>query len=95
MHKTPIVSYLKRISTFIKNTNVPICIECSNFIEHKTNYPYDDAPNDIKYGKCKLFGKQNLVTGQIENEYASVCRISDNMCGESGKYFDDRNKEKS
>jgi hypothetical protein len=26
--------------------------------------PYDD-PSD-NFGKCKLFGKQNLVTGQIE-----------------------------
>jgi len=43
------------------------------------------------FGKCKLFGHKNLVTGKIEYKFASVCRnsISGELCGVDGKYFDE------
>jgi hypothetical protein len=40
-------------------------------------------------GKCSLYGKINLVTGEIEHEYASVVRSIDNMCGLNGTHFED------
>ena len=75
---------------FIKNANFKSCVNCINFIEEKTNYPYEQLPNDKLHGLCKKFGTQDLVTGQIENEFAVLCR-SDNMkCGLSGKYFENK-----
>jgi hypothetical protein len=79
----------RTISTFIKHRDLPACINCVHFIPDKTNYPYDPLPNDEKYGKCKLFGKQNVVTGTINNEYASLCRIDEEKCGEKAQYFKD------
>ena len=52
--------------------NLPICVNCRHFIPHTTHYSYEDPPSD-NYGKCKLFGKQNLVTGQTEYVYAEIC----------------------
>ena len=74
-------------SSFIKYNNLPSCINCLHFIKDISNYPYDPPPNDKKYGKCKLFGYQNMVTGEINNEYAIECRNNQNKCGEKGKYF--------
>jgi len=74
-------------SSFIKYNNLPSCINCVHFIKDTSNYPYDPPPNDKRYGKCKLFGYQNMVTGDINNEYAMECRNNENKCGEKGKYF--------
>lgn len=71
----------------ITNQNLPLCIQCRNFIPHTTYYPYEDPPTD-NYGKCKMFGEQNVVTGQIEYRYASTCRSGSSLCNISGKYFE-------
>ena len=63
---------------FIKNENFKSCINCINFMEEKTLYPY----------QCKKFGIQDLVTGKIENEFALLCRTDNTKCGETGKYFE-------
>ena len=79
----------RTLSSFIKYKDLPVCINCVHFIEDKTNYPYDPPPNDEKYGKCKLFGKQDMVTGNIKYEYASLSRENEKKCGEKGQYFKD------
>lgn len=63
---------------------LPLCINCKHFINHKTNYPFDDIPNDSLYGKCSIFGKIDLVTGEKEYFYASTCRSLEHLCGEKG-----------
>ena len=80
----------KNFSSFIKYKDFPLCINCVHFIRHETNYPYDPPPSDENYGKCKLFGKQNMVTGEINNEYAVLCRENEKKCGEDGKYFSNK-----
>jgi hypothetical protein len=35
----------------------------------------------------KLFGKQDMVTGQVNHEYAIESRNNENKCGEKGQYF--------
>ena len=40
-------------------------------------------------GRCRLYDKINLVTGEIEHEYASVVRSIDSMCGINGTHFED------
>ena len=85
---------IKRLATlttrrtiFIKNKDFKSCAGCANFLEHSTVYPYDSLPNDEKYGKCKMFGEQNLVSGNIEYDYATWCRQDKYKCGIDGKYF--------
>jgi len=72
---------------FIKNANLPSCVNCIHFIEDKTNYPYDQLA-DNKYGKCKLFGYKDIITGEIENTQAINCRTDKDQCGNSGNYFE-------
>jgi hypothetical protein len=77
----------RKLSTgqfFIRNKALPICSNCLHFIEHKNNYPYDPIPCDTKYGKCKKFGEVNLITGTIEYDVASNCRLNANKCGNFG-----------
>ena len=66
---------------FIRNKALPICSNCLHFIEHTNNYPYDPIPSNEKYGKCKKFGEINMITGSIEHDLASDCRLTENKCG--------------
>jgi hypothetical protein len=79
-------------NSFIRNKNFPTCINCLYFIEDKTNYPYDSIPNDEKYGRCKKFGEVNLITGIIDYDLASNCRLNDNKCGIIGLEYISKNK---
>jgi len=81
------INKTRHFSSFIKNRDLPLCINCVHFIKDVSNYPYDPPSNDERYGKCKLFGYQNVVTGYNNYTYASMCRHDDNKCGEKGKYF--------
>ena len=69
------------VPTFIRNKELPICSKCAHFIEHTNNYPYDPIPSNEKYGKCKKFGEMNMITGSIEHDLASDCRLNDSKCG--------------
>ena len=75
---------------FIKNTNLPICINCLYFIEHKNNYPYDPISDDKLYGRCKKFGEIDFVTGLIEYNFAKDCRDDINKCGKIGSEYKDK-----
>lgn len=82
------INIVKR-TLFIKNKDIKPCSSCIHFIEHTPNYPYEDSPNDEKYGKCKMFGEQNLVSGQVHHDYAVWCRQDNNKCGIIGKHYID------
>jgi len=47
------------------------------------------------FGGCGLFGEMDVVSGKIMYEYAGTCRTSENKCGLSGKYFQEKPLEKS
>lgn len=64
----------------IINYNFPICKNCINFIKS-----YKE--NDFIFSKCKKFGEKNLITGDIDYQYADICRESKRLCGLEGKYF--------
>jgi hypothetical protein len=85
-----ILNFLLALPLFIKNNDLPCCVNCIHFIESENNYPYDPIPDNNNFGKCKLFGIKNMVTCKIDNEYASVCREDENKCGRSGKYFQEK-----
>ena len=78
---------VRLFSYFIKKTKNP-CVNCVNYIEYKYTNPYDEIyETQHKLGKCAIFGKQHLVTGQIEYDDALVCRSDDLKCGKEGRYF--------
>ena len=78
---------LRLFSSFIIKTPNP-CINCINYIKYKYNNPYDEIyARKTVVGDCSIFGKQNLVTGEIEHEDALVCRTDYSKCGKEGKYF--------
>lgn len=63
----------------ITPTSPPIkpCMDCKHFQPSKLT-------SNIKYGKCLLFGLQDLVDGTIEYEFAGIAR--EYKC--KGHYFD-------
>jgi hypothetical protein len=64
-----------------------LCIDCKYFIGDNIRWP-DESPDHTNFGKCKLFGKTDLVTGDIKYEYARLAREDDTMCGKRGKFFE-------
>jgi len=78
--------------TSIRNTHVPICSNCAHFIPHQTNYPYEDIPDDKKYGKCSKFGEVDYITGGIEYDFAKDCRNTADKCGLSGSEYKEKSK---
>ena len=74
---------------FIKNANLNPCKKCVYFVKDSF---HGDAPHDVKYGKCKMFGEQSLITGVIHDDYALWCRLDNSKCGQVGKYFEKKSK---
>ena len=72
----------------VKNIEYPACKDCKFCIpDNKFNDAYS-----ILLAKCSLFSEKNLVTGEINHNYASNCRINyiDGRCGNIGKYFESK-----
>jgi hypothetical protein len=67
---------------FIKNDNLPICKKCKYFF-------MNDKSSNIDLGRCSKFGIKDLISGEIQYEYASLSRISNTRCGKKGKYFEE------
>ena len=68
-------------STKILNFDKPLCKNCIHFIPYK-GYEYDN-----NFGKCKFFGNNDIINGEIEYDYADLCRSNEFKCGIQGKYF--------
>jgi len=78
---------LRFFSSFIVKAKTP-CIQCAHYIQYKYANPYDEIYGpEMILGKCSLFGKENLVTGQTEHDDALICRKNDSKCGKDGKFF--------
>ena len=81
-------SHIPSTSTiFIKNIHAPICKNCLFYVNNKKqpSSAWDDTPT--RYGHCKRFGIRNIITGEVEYEYATVARQNRDKCGQEGKYF--------
>ena len=50
-------------TVFIKNMDLPLCINCINFNEDAMTDLY--GPLDNENGKCKLYGEKNTIMHQI------------------------------
>ena len=71
------VIVLAKKSRFIKNIKLPVCADCKYYI-----------PGTIKNGKCSKFGEKDIITGKITYENAVYTRVTENMCGVVGNYFE-------
>jgi hypothetical protein len=79
------------IIPLLRNSNLPICINCIHFLQHKTYYPDDQLPDDYSYGRCNKFGKINIITGDIDYDFAINSRQDSQKCGLKGLYYEDKN----
>lgn len=68
---------------FIENSNVPLCKNCVYFKPYKHPEHYD-------LGRCTKFGKMDIISGNIDYEYAYQCRNNEKCCGFNGTYFEER-----
>ena len=59
---------------FIKYIKLPVCANCSFFV--------------AKQYRCAKFGEMNIITGKIAYVTADMARLTENMCGNNGRYFD-------
>ena len=74
---------LKLGKVFIKNNDLPSCLNCVHFIR-----PTTKGRDDYElYGRCKKFGKMSLITGEIEYDFARHCRLDEEKCGDPGKEY--------
>lgn len=64
---------------YVKNLGYPSCLDCVHFVPSK----YDNSP---ELGKCSKFAEQDLSSGIIKMEWASVMRINEINCGPYAKY---------
>ena len=82
-----IIDTMKISNRIIRNIEHPACTNC---IYYKL---YD---NDLTspLNKCEKFGVKNVVTDEITYKYADDCRRDENLCGNSGKYFEQLPKSK-
>jgi hypothetical protein len=83
---TQILSSISKPS-FIKNAMLPSCINCKYFIENTS------LSNDIAYGRCSVFGKKDIITGEVKFDYAIHCREDETRCDSSGIYFVNKSEE--
>ena len=66
----------------IKNIDLPACKMC---VFYRPDYFYGDFASP--FNKCEKFGEKNIVTDEIDYEFANSCRKNENQCGGEGKFF--------
>lgn len=80
------LSTIIRIDKTSKNkSSYKLCKDCKNFLPTMYGDKFDIGNH---MGKCNLYGKINLINGEIEHDYASTARSFDDMCGINGTYFE-------
>jgi len=47
---------------------------------------YNDFTSTLN--RCEKFGTKDIVSDQIDYDFASSCRNDENKCGKEGKYFE-------
>lgn len=72
------------ISYKVINNDSPICKKCIHFIPVK--FLGCSKEEKIYYGKCKLYGNKNILSGKINYEFASIAREY-YSCGYEGKNY--------
>jgi len=91
MHIRPflLLSYLplSRVSSMvtpkIKNFEYNSCRNCKHLIPD--SYGSVSSINT----NCKMFGKKDIITDEINFDYTDDCRNNESKCGIQGKYFEE------
>ena len=72
-------------NSIIENEAYPVCKNCVYYQPHLL-----DALFHNRMGKCTKYGKKEVVSGIIQYEFASMCRLSKYKCGITGNDFVER-----
>ena len=67
------------IRSCINNLQYPKCIKCKHFLSVK--------PHFRGMSKCYNYGTSNIVTGEIDYDFADTCRNDSDRCGLEAKDF--------
>ena len=67
---------------FIKNININSCRNCIHYMPNSNNF-------DSELSKCEIFGTKNIITNEINYDFADSCRNSEEKCGKEAKYFEE------
>jgi len=68
--------------------SIKLCKHCRHFLPTMYGDRYDIGNH---LGRCNLFGKMNVINGEIEHEYATIVRKFDDMCGINATRFEQTN----
>ena len=71
---------------FIKNQNLPTCVNCKHY-QIPVKYYKDGKIYNIN-GKCSIFGEKNLETGELIYNDSLDCRLNDRLCTTKAIYFE-------
>lgn len=66
---------------------LPTCNNCIYYRDLSPESKVADPEKARLGGKCKLFGKVNIITGEILLDNAKQCRDMQDRCGFMGKYY--------
>ena len=77
-------SYKPERNVYIKHFSFPICKDC---VYHRPQHEKLDPFKSGDQDKCLKYGEKNVVTGEINYQYADFVRKQDLQCGLKGKHF--------
>jgi len=80
---------------FIKDRDLPSCVNCKYFIEYKSPILYPSNELNIINSKCMLFGYKHKVSGEIVHHLASTCRNDITMCDKIGFFYKEKTLKSS
>ena len=78
-----IIDTMKFTNKIIRNIEFPSCKNCVHFRPPSWSNDFTDT-----YSKCEKFGTKDVVTDKISYNFAETCRVDEDLCGKSGKYFE-------
>jgi hypothetical protein len=83
IHISYLLFSLANCEKIIKNIDIPSCRNCIHF---KPMY-YNDFLSPLN--RCTNLGEKNIITDEIEYDFADTCRKNEEKCGNKGKYFEE------
>lgn len=70
-------------ATIIKNGHFPACKNCIHYRPSIFSNDYTST-----FSKCANFGNKDVITDNIDYDFADLCRNDKYKCGLEGKYFE-------
>ena len=70
------------MNAIIRNVSTPVCRLCKHIIID-TKYP-----KEYHLARCLKSGKQCMISGEVQYDYADYSRRNFVLCGEEGKFFE-------